>query len=94
MIMITLIALTVVMMMRVVGLILVIALLTLPAAISNLFSKNMRQMMVYASLLSAIFTMVGLWVSYSWNLTSGAVIILVAAFTYSAGLIVDKRIRT
>lgn len=92
-IMITLIALTVVMMMRVVGLILVIALLTLPAATANLFSKNMHQMMGYASVLSAIFSMTGLWVSYSWNLTAGAVIILVAAFTYSAGLIANRRIR-
>lgn len=77
-----LIALTVVMMMRVVGLILVIALLTLPAAIANLFARTMRQMMLLASLLGAAFTFTGLWLSYSYNLTSGAAIILVAATAY------------
>lgn len=87
-----LIALTVVMMMRVVGLILVIALLTLPAAIANLFARDMRQMMILASGLGAFFTLTGLWLSYSYNLTSGAAIILVAAATYLIGLLVKRKI--
>lgn len=82
-----LIALTVVMMMRVVGLILVIALLTLPAAIANLLARDMRQMMMLASGLSAAFTLTGLWLSYTYNLTSGATIILVAAAAYLLGLL-------
>jgi zinc transport system permease protein len=81
------IALTVVMMMRVVGLILVIALLTLPAAIANLFARDMRQMMALASVLGALFTLIGLWLSYTYNLTSGAAIILVAAAAYLLGLL-------
>ena len=85
-----LIAFTVVMMMRVVGLILVIALLTLPAAIANLFASNMKQMMILASILGAVFTLIGLWISYSYNLTSGAVIILVAAITYFLGLLFKR----
>ncbi len=76
------IALTVVMMMRVVGLIMVIALLTMPAAISSQFVRDMRKMMVMASILGMFFTTVGLWLSYSLNLTSGATIILVAGVTY------------
>lgn len=85
-----LIALTVVMLMRVVGLILVIALLTLPAAIANLIARNMRQMMALASLLGAAFTLIGLWLSYQYNLTSGAVIILVAAAAYLGALLVRR----
>ncbi|MGP1383633.1 MAG: metal ABC transporter permease [Thainema sp.] len=77
-----LIALTVVMMMRVVGLIMVIALLTMPAAISNQFVSNMKKMMVLASLLGVLFTTTGLWLSYSLNLTSGATIILIAGLAY------------
>jgi zinc transport system permease protein len=77
-----LIALTVVMMMRVVGLIMVIALLTMPAAISNQFVTDMKKMMVLASLLGVLFTTTGLWLSYSLNLTSGATIILVAGVGY------------
>ncbi len=81
-----LIALTVVMMMRVVGLILVIALLTLPAAIANLFTRDMRLMMAFASALGILFTISGIWLSYNYNLTSGAAIILVAAATYLVAL--------
>lgn len=89
-----LIALTVVMMMRVVGLILVIALLTLPAAIANLFTRDMRLMMALASGLGMIFTISGLWLSYSYNLTSGAAIILVAATVYLAALVYKRVIST
>ncbi len=88
-----LIALTVVMMMRVVGLILVIALLTLPAAIANLFARDMRQMMALASGLGVLFTVSGLWLSYSYNLTSGATIILVAASVYLVALLLKRWLR-
>lgn len=76
------IALTVGMMMKVVGLIMVIALLTIPAAISGQLVKDMRAMMLVASLLGMIFTTTGLWLSYRLNLTSGATIILVAGAAY------------
>ena len=76
------IALTVGMMMKVVGLIMVIALLTIPAAISGQLVKDMRAMMAIASLLGMVFTTTGLWLSYSLNLTSGATIILVAGIAY------------
>ncbi|HIK19462.1 MAG TPA: metal ABC transporter permease [Leptolyngbyaceae cyanobacterium M33_DOE_097] len=76
------IALTIVMMMRVVGLIMVIALLTMPAAISGQYMKSMKKMMALASLLGIVFTTSGLWLSYLLNLTSGATIILVAGLGY------------
>jgi zinc transport system permease protein len=76
------IALTIVMMMRVVGLIMVIALLTMPAAISGQFFKNIHKMMLWASLLGMTFTTIGLYLSYWLNLTSGATIILVSGVAY------------
>jgi zinc transport system permease protein len=78
------IALTVVMIIRVVGLILVIALLTIPPFIAEKFTGSLRAMMVVASLLSCLFTVSGLWLSYLFNLTSGATIILVAAVGFFA----------
>ncbi|HUW09408.1 MAG TPA: iron chelate uptake ABC transporter family permease subunit, partial [Anaerolineae bacterium] len=81
-----LIALTVVMMMRVVGLIMVIALLTIPAAISGQFVKDMKRMMVLASILGVLFTTTGLWLSYFLNLTSGATIILTSGLAYVLSL--------
>jgi zinc transport system permease protein len=86
MLLVCVIALTVVMMMRVVGLIMVIALLTMPAAISGQFVKDMKKMMVLSSLLGALFTTTGLWLSYFFNLTSGATIILVAGAVYVLSL--------
>jgi zinc transport system permease protein len=82
------VALTVVMLMRVVGLILVIAMLTVPAAISGQFVRDMRKMMLLASGLGVVFTTVGLLLSYFLNLTSGATIILFsgAAYLASTGL--------
>jgi zinc transport system permease protein len=86
MVLMALIAFTVVMMMRVVGLIMVIALLTVPAAISGQFFKDMKKMMVGATLLGIVFTTTGLMLSYTWNLTSGATIILVSAVAYALAL--------
>ena len=80
--MITLIGLTVVIAMRVVGLIMVIALLTIPPAIANLYLKDMRVIMALSAALSMLFCTVGLIVSYVLNLPSGAVIILVAGLAY------------
>jgi zinc transport system permease protein len=86
MLLLCLIALTVVMMMRVVGLIMVIALLTIPAAISGQFVRDMKRMMVLASILGVLFTTTGLWLSYFLNLTSGATIILTSGLAYVLSL--------
>ncbi len=77
-----LVALTVVMLMQVVGLILVIALLTMPAAIGAQFTSNLKRMMVLSVVLGMVFTTVGLWLSYVFDLTSGATIILISACGY------------
>jgi len=80
------VALTIVMLMQVVGLIMVIALLTIPAAISGQYVKNIKLMIIFSSLLGSIFTTIGLALSYRFNLTSGATIILVAGITYLISL--------
>jgi zinc transport system permease protein len=85
-VLVCLIALTVVLLMRVVGLILVIALLTMPAAISGMFVRDLRRMMGVAAGLGMVFTSVGLWISYTYNLSSGATIILTAATAYLLSL--------
>jgi zinc transport system permease protein len=84
------IALTVVMLMRVVGLIMVIAMLTVPAAIAGQFVKSMQRMMVVSVILGMLFTVIGLWVSYVWNLTSGASIILVSGAVYLVSLAIRR----
>jgi zinc transport system permease protein len=88
-----LIALTVVMLMRVVGLIMVIAMLTIPAAIVGHFVKDMKRIMAGSIVLGMVFTVVGLWLSYVWNMTSGASIILVSGAAYLASLAI-RSLRT
>jgi len=73
-----LVALTVVVLIRVVGIILVIALLTIPAALARQFTYSLKKMMLLAILAGIIFTFSGLWISYALNLASGATIILVS----------------
>lgn len=75
-------ALTVVLLATVVGVVMVIALLTLPAAVASQFSKTLRQMMILSTLFSILFTVGGLALSYSPNLPAGATIILVAGAAY------------
>ena len=77
-----LIAITVVLLIQVVGLILVIALLTLPAAIARQYVQSIGMMMLVAVLLGSIFTSTGLFLSYEPDLPAGSTIILVAGFFY------------
>ncbi len=73
------IAQTVVMTIQVVGLILVIALLTIPVYIAEKLTKSLFKMMIISSILGSIFTLIGLYLSYNFNITSGASIIAVAS---------------
>lgn len=76
------VGLTVVVLVNVVGLILVIALLTLPAAMAGRFTRTIRRTMMLAVGLSLVITIVGLAVSYSPDLPVSATIILVAGAAY------------
>jgi zinc transport system permease protein len=73
-----LVALTVVVLIRVVGIILVIALLTIPAALARQLTHSLKKMMLLATLTGVVFTFSGLWLSYWLDLASGATIILVS----------------
>lgn len=83
-------AVTIVMVIQVVGLILVIALLTIPPFIAEKHAKSLMQMMVGSSLLGAIFTFVGLWLSYTYNLTSGASIIMVSGIGFLISALIEQ----
>ena len=83
-------AISIVFIIQVVGLILVIALLTIPPYISEKYAKSLFAMMVLSSLLSVLFTVIGLWLSYAYNLTSGASIILVAGLGFLLSFIIEN----
>jgi zinc transport system permease protein len=81
-----LIALTVVLLIRIVGIILIIALLTIPAATARRFTSNLKKMMILAVILGIGFTFGGLWLSYAVDLPSGATIILVSGGVFLVSL--------
>jgi zinc transport system permease protein len=84
-----LIAVSIVIIIRVVGLILVIALLTIPPFIAEKYSSSLLMMMVLATLFAMIFNLTGLWLAYTFDLTSGATIILVATAGFFISMAVD-----
>jgi len=85
------IALAVVMIIRVVGLILVIALMTIPPYIAEKYSSSLFKMMIFSTLLSELFTVVGLWLSYIFNLTSGATIIMVGGTAFFISILIGNK---
>ncbi|KXX63414.1 metal ABC transporter permease [Marichromatium gracile] len=85
-----LVAVTVVLLIQVVGLILVIALLTLPAAIAGHYLHSLGAMMVAATLLGMAFTSGGLALSYGPDLPAGPTMILLAGAAYVLSALVAR----
>lgn len=77
-----LIAMTVVVLIRVVGIILVIALLTAPAATAGMFTSNLKNRIIYSILLGNLFCISGLWISHEINIASGAAIVILSVLCY------------
>jgi zinc transport system permease protein len=77
-ILISLVALTIVVNIRVVGIIMVISLLTIPQATANLFSRNFKCMITCSTGFAFLASVFGLFISYRLNIPSGAAIIFVA----------------
>jgi zinc transport system permease protein len=70
-----LVALTIVMNIRVVGIILVISMLTIPQATANLLCKDFKHMIFYSMAFAFLASICGLFLSYLLNIPSGAAII-------------------
>jgi zinc transport system permease protein len=81
-----LVAISVVILIQVVGAILIIAMLAIPAAIAGSFSQRLSKMMGWAVVFGCVFTTVGLMLSYFLNWPPGATIALTAAAFYLLNL--------
>jgi len=79
---ISLVALTIVLNIRVVGIILVMSLLTIPQAIANLFTKRFDLMMIWSILFGFLGSLTGLALSYIYDIPSGAAIIFTLVVLY------------
>ena len=78
------VALTVVLLVQLVGIILIVALLALPAATAGRMTSRLPTMIMAAILLCVFSTVGGLTISYAPDLPAGATIILTAASIYLA----------
>ena len=81
-VLISLVALTIVLNIRVVGIILVMSLLTIPQAIANLFTKRFDVMMLYSIAFGFLGSVIGLAISYLYDIPSGAAIIFTLVVLY------------
>jgi zinc transport system permease protein len=81
-----LVALTIVLLIQVVGLILVIALLSLPAAAASLWTRSLAGMMMVATLFGLVANAGGLALAYEPDLPAGSVIVLVTVALYAAAM--------
>lgn len=80
-------ALTVVALVTVVGIVMCIALLTLPAAIASMFSNSLWKIMLLSVLLSVVFTIMGLAMSYGPDIPPGATTILISGSAFLLTLV-------
>lgn len=76
------IAMTIVVLIRVVGIILILALLTAPAAIAGMLTSKLKGRMIYAIIFGNIFCILGLWISYMMDIASGASIVILSVISY------------
>ena len=77
----------VVMLLRVAGITLMIALIALPAAVALSYSRNLRQAMAFAVAITAAAILLGLAIAFHIDQPPGAMIVLLTVIIYLAGAI-------
>ena len=71
------IAIGIILSMQISGLILVLAMLSIPAYMGNIFAKTLKTQMLFAGMFALIFMLVGLFLAYAYNIMPGAAITFV-----------------
>jgi zinc transport system permease protein len=87
----TLIAISIVLLIQTVGVILVMTMLTIPPAIANLFTMSLSRMMLIAVILNIVFCLTGMQMAYTLDWPGGATIALLAGVAYIGGLLLSAR---
>jgi len=77
-----LLALVIAVALKVVGILLITALLIIPAATARLFSKSPRQMVLVSVLISVAAVILGLFSSLNWDFPTGPAIVVAASFLF------------
>ena len=82
-----LIAVTIVVSLQAVGIVLVVAMITTPAATAQLLVKRFGQMIALAALIGVTSSIVGLYLSYALDIASGASIVLTETSAFLVALL-------
>ncbi|MEJ5283615.1 MAG: metal ABC transporter permease [Brevinematales bacterium] len=86
------VAISIVLLQTFVGIVMVIAMLTIPVGVASYFSKNLSSLIVLSTIFSFVFSIFGLVISWILDLPAGAVIVIFAGIIYIfASLIKLKR---
>lgn len=86
----TLTAITIVLLIHIVGVILALAMLTIPAALANQWTSRLSLMMVVAIGFNILFSFGGVYIAYQWDLPTSATIALFAGLFYSGTLLFKR----
>lgn len=93
-----LVAFSVVLLIKICGIILLLSILVAPAATTKLFAKKFSSRIIYSSILGFVYIFIGFVVSYYANISSGASIVVCSIFMYFLiyfiKSIIDKRQKT
>jgi len=81
-----LVAITIVISLQAVGIILVVAMLVTPAATAQLLTVRFSRMILLATIIGALTSIAGLYLSYWFDVASGATIVLVQTVVFLAAL--------
>ncbi len=90
--MLVLLALTVVVSLQTVGVSLAAAMLVTPAATAYLVTRRLAPMMLVSALIGAVSSVIGLYISYYFNIVSGSSVVLTATAIFMLAFL-WKRVR-
>jgi len=83
----------IIVLIRIVGVILTIALMTIPVSIAKLFFKTFKQVVIASILISMAFSLLGLTLSFYINIPSGVCIIVLATIVYLVLMFTKQRVQ-
>jgi len=90
---IMLVAVTIVLSIRLVGIVLLISLLTVPQMTANIFTNKFSKIMIASVIISFVGSVAGLLLSYYLNVPSGAFIIFVLILIFLMGKLVARFVK-
>ena len=86
-------AVTIAIAMKVVGVLLIVSLLIIPAATARPFARTPEQMALGAAAVGALSALGGLMASFQWDTPAGPSIVVAATVLFAAGLVVGSLVR-